>query len=145
MGLIKATLRRQQEGQDTHACARLLDVLVVLTNPGANDLALMPGSVVPDQEPVRLATLEQALAAPVQELCGDRTHWSSADKTQPHLLTFGLLWSSFLPEHAIAGQCFGVRITLLPGLFHQTDGMLRVLPGSFFSVRAKAASRKVVK
>jgi uncharacterized protein len=33
-------LRRQQEGQDTHACARLLDVLVVLTNPGANDLVI---------------------------------------------------------------------------------------------------------
>src|SRR6266568_1922142 len=63
-------LRRQQKGQDTHACARLLDVLVVLANPGANGLALVPRSIVPDQEPVGFALLEQALTAPVQELCG---------------------------------------------------------------------------
>ncbi len=122
-------LRRQQEGQDTHACARLLDLLIVLANPGANGLTLMPGGVIPDQEPVGFALLEQPLAAPVQELRGDRAHRSSADKTQPHLLTFGFLWGPFLPQYAIAGQRLRVRITLLPGLFHQTDGVLWVLPG----------------
>ena len=41
-------LRGQQEGQDTHACARLLDLLIVLANPGANGLTLVPGGVVED-------------------------------------------------------------------------------------------------
>src|SRR2546429_1784694 len=122
-------LRRQQEGQDTHACAGLLDLVIVLANPGANGLTLMPGGVIPDQKPVGFALLEQPLAAPVQELRGDRAHRSSADKTQPHLLTFGFLWGPFLPQDAIAGQCLRVRITLLPAMFHQTDRVLRVLPG----------------
>src|SRR6266487_1614313 len=129
MGLRKATLRRQQEGQETHASARLLNLLVVLTNPGANDLALVPGSIVPDQKPMRLALREQTLTAPVQELRGDGTHRSSTDRTQPHLLTPGLLWGSLLPQHAIAGQRFGIRVSLLEGLFDEADGMLLVLPG----------------
>src|SRR6266700_3070325 len=123
------TLRGQQERQNPHALACLFDLLIVLANPAANGLTLMPGGVIPDQEPVGFALLEQPLAAPVQELRGDRAHRSSADKTQPHLLTFGFLWGPFLPQYAIAGQRLRVRITLLPGLFHQTDGVLWVLPG----------------
>src|SRR5205823_3964858 len=85
-------LRRQEKGQDTHTLACLLDLQIMLANPGANGLTLVPGGVIPDQEPVRLALLEQTLAAPVQELRGDRAYRSSADKTQPHLLAPGLLW-----------------------------------------------------
>src|SRR5579872_2211067 len=123
------TLRGQQEGQNPNAFARLLDLLIVLANPSTNGLTLMPGGVIPDQEPVGFALLEQSLAAPVQEWRGKRAHRSSADKTQPHLLTFGVLWGSFLPQDTIAGQCLRVRIPLLPGLFHQADRVLQVLPG----------------
>src|SRR5437016_13097530 len=73
-------LRRQEEGQDTHACGRLLDLPVVLANPGANGLTLVPGGIIPDQEPVGFTLREQTLAAPVQELRGERAHWASADK-----------------------------------------------------------------
>jgi hypothetical protein len=121
-------LRRQQEGQDPHAAARLLDLLVVLANPGANGLTLMPGGILPDQEPVGLALLEQTLAAPVQELRADRAYRSSADKTQPHLLAPGLLWGPLLPEHAITSQRFGIRVPFLEGLFDEADRMLLVLP-----------------
>jgi hypothetical protein len=129
MGLSQGRVRRQQKRQDTHAVARLLDLPVVLTNPGANSLALVPGGIIPDQEPVGFALLEQALATPVQKLRGDRAHRSSSDKTQPHLLAAGLLHSPLLPQHAITGQRFGVGISLLPGLFDEMNRMLRVLPG----------------
>jgi hypothetical protein len=122
-------LRWQQEGQDTHTYARLRDLLVVLANPGANNLTLVPRSIIPNQKPVGLAVLEQTLAAPIQKLRGDCAHWTPGDKTQPHLLTFGFLWGPFLPEHAITGQRFGIRISFLEGLFDEADRMLRVLPG----------------
>src|SRR5450755_1193542 len=128
-GVEPGALRRQQTWQDTHALPCLFDLPVVLTNPGANRLTLVPGSIIPDQEPVRFAALEQSLAAPVQELRSDRAHWSSADKTQPHLLTSGLLWCPLLPQYPIAGERFGIRVSFFPGLFDEADGMLSVLPG----------------
>src|SRR5436305_1603978 len=112
-------LCRQEKGQNTHACACLLDLQVMLTNPGANGLTLMPGGVIPDQEPVGLALLEQTLTAPVQELRGESAHRSSADKAQPHLVPLRSIWGSLLPQHAITGQRFGVGISLLPGLFDE--------------------------
>jgi hypothetical protein len=63
-GVEPRTLCWQQEGQDTHASARLLDLLVVLANPGANSLTLVAGSIIPDQKSVSFALLEQTLAAP---------------------------------------------------------------------------------
>lgn len=70
------TLGRQQERQDAHAFARLLDLLIVRPYPGPYGLALMPGGVIPDQEPVGLALLAQTFTA-----CSDvhnttpRTGW----------------------------------------------------------------------
>ena len=133
-GVKPGALCWQQEGQDTHACARLLDLQVVLANPGANSLTLVPGSIIPDQKPVGLATLEQTLAAPVQKWRGDRAHRSSRDKTEPHLLTPGFVRSPFLPQHTITGQRFGVRVAFFPGLFDQANGMLRVLPELLLTV-----------
>src|SRR5258708_5938293 len=70
-GIEPGTLRRQQKRQNPHALASLLDLLIVLADPGANRLTLMPGGIIPDQKPVRLASLLQALTTPVQELGGD--------------------------------------------------------------------------
>ncbi len=128
-GIEPRALRRQQKRQDPHAFAHLLDLRVVLTKPGANRLTLMPGSIIPHQEPVGLALLEQTLAAPVQELRADRAHWSPSDKTQPHPLTSRLLGGPLLPKHAIAGQRFGVEISFFPRLFDEARRVLRVLPG----------------
>ena len=111
-----------------YACAHLLDLLVVLANPGTNRLTLVPGRIVPNQKPVGLALRKQTLAAPVQELRGDGTYRSSADKTQPHLLALWFLWSSLLPQDAIARQRFWVRVSFFPRLFDQMNRMLRVLP-----------------
>ena len=40
------TFSGQKEGQDAHPFARFLDLAVVLTNPGFNVLAVMPGGVI---------------------------------------------------------------------------------------------------
>ncbi len=89
----------------------------------------MPGSVIPDQEPVGLALLEQTLTTPVQKMGGDGTDRTTCDEAQPHLRTVRLLLWPRLPEYAIASQHFGIRVVLAPGLLHQTNRMGWVLPG----------------
>src|SRR5258708_9268534 len=86
-GIEPGALRRQQERQDPHALARLFDLLIVLAQPGPNGLTLMPGGVIPDQEPVGLALFEQAFTAPLQELDRDGAHWSSGHEPHPPLHT----------------------------------------------------------
>src|SRR6266516_8113088 len=137
-GIEPGTLGGQQERQNPNALACLLDLLVVLANPGANGLALVPGGIIPDQEPVGLALLEQALTAPVQELSGESAHRSSRDKAQPHLVPLRILWGPLLPQNAITGQRFGVGISLLPGLFDEADWVIQVLP-SVHARQGKAA------
>ncbi len=44
------TFGGQKEGQNAHAFALLLDLLIVLTNPGAHHLAHMKGGVIPDEQ-----------------------------------------------------------------------------------------------
>ncbi len=109
--------------------ARLLDLLIVLTKPGANGLTLMPGGIIPDQEPVRLALLEQALAAPVQELGGDGADRSTSHEAQPRLRAVRLVGSPPLPEDAVARQGLGIRVSFAPGLLHQTHRLVEALPG----------------
>src|SRR5258708_10718349 len=123
-GIEPGALRRQQERQDPHALARLFDLLIVLAHPGPNGLTLMPGGVIPNQEPVGLALFEQALAAPLQELGRDGAHWSSGHEPQPGLRAGRLLASSLLPQHTITCQCLGIRVILAPGLLHQAHRLL---------------------
>ena len=128
-GIEPGALRGQKERQNAHSFSALSHLLVVLTNPGAHLLAHMPGGIIPDQEPVALALGGQPLTTVVQKLGGDGAHWTPGDKTQPHLVSLRLLWGPLLPQHAIAGQRFGVGIFLLPGLLHQAHGMVLLLPG----------------
>src|SRR6266567_1131700 len=100
-GIEPGTLRRQQERQNPHALARLFDLLIVLANPAANGLTLMPGGVIPDQEPVGLALFEQAFTAPLQELGRDGAHWSTRNAPQPGLRAVRLVGISLLPKNAI--------------------------------------------
>ncbi len=90
------TFGGQEEGQNAHAFTILPDLLVVLTDPGANGLAFVPGSIIPDQEPVALALGGQALTTPVQELGADRTDGAACDKTQPQLVSHGFAGPSLL-------------------------------------------------
>src|SRR5258706_3730212 len=117
-------LRGQQEGQDTHPFACLLHLLIVFSDPGADQEAFMPGGIIPDQEPVALALRGQTLTTPVQEPYRDRTHRTTGDKAQPHVVPLRIVWGPFLPQLAIAGQCLGIGISLLPGLFNQTHRMV---------------------
>ena len=65
------TLRRHQAGPDAHPFSRLLDLPIVRPYPAPHSLALVPGGVIPDQQPVGFALLAQALTTPVQKLGGD--------------------------------------------------------------------------
>src|SRR5690242_9561167 len=128
-GIEPGALRGQQEGQNPYALPGLLDLVVVLAYPGAYSLTLMPGGIIPDQEPVRLAFFEQAWATPLQELGGDGAHRASSHEAQPDLRAVWLIRSPLLPEDAITGQRFGIGIVLAPGLLHQPDGLVLTLPG----------------
>lgn len=68
--------------QNTNPFACHIDLLVMLSNPGTHDLADMPGSVIPDQQPGRFALSLELSTTPVQKLRGDVTDGTSADKAQ---------------------------------------------------------------
>ena len=120
---------RQQEGQNVYPCAFSFDAAVVLANPGTLSQAFVPGSVIPNEQPGRLALLVQKVAASLQELRSHGTDWPSIHKAQRHLITLGLLGFASLPQYSITGQSLWIRIALFPGLFHQVHRVLWLLPG----------------
>ncbi len=62
-GIEPGTLRGQKQRQNAHAFASELDLLVVVSAPTPHDLAVMPGGVIPDQQPRPFAlTLQFATA-----------------------------------------------------------------------------------
>src|SRR6266704_2048674 len=123
------TFGGQKEGQNAHAFALLLDLLIVLANPATHHLADMKGGVIPDEQPRGLALRLQPLATPLQKLGRQGADWTPGDEAQRHLLADRLSHRSLLPEHPITGKCFGIRITLDPGLLHQAHGLILLLPG----------------
>src|SRR5579875_1488535 len=137
-GIEPGTLRGQPERQNTHTFRGLFDLLVVFSDPALNALADMPGGIVPDQQPGCFPLGFQTLATPVKELGGDLADRTPSDKAQPHLVPLGRLRGTGLPQHAITGQRFGIRIVLVPGLLHQTHGMILVLPGMQARLRKAA-------
>lgn len=137
-GIQPGTFSGQQERQNAHALPGLLDLLVVLTYPGAHGLTLMPGGIIPDQEPVRLPFCEQTLTTPLQELGGDGAHRTSGHKAQPGPRTVRLIRSPLLPQDAITGQRFGIGIILAPDLLHQPYGLVLTLPGMHLRQRKAA-------
>ena len=86
-GIEPGALGWEQKGQDADAFALLLDLLVMLANPGAHDQALMPGGIVPDQQPSGLALDLQLSTTPVQKLGGNVTDRTPSDEAQPHLIS----------------------------------------------------------
>lgn len=106
-GVQPGTLLGQQEGKNAYACTRLLDLLVVLSDPCAHHLAHVPGGMIPDQEPVVLALFGQALTAPVQKLDRDGRDRTTGEKAQPHLLAHGPLVTALLPQDAITARALG--------------------------------------
>jgi hypothetical protein len=123
------TLLGEQERQDTHSLARPFDLLIVLAKPIPHQFADMPGSIVPDQQPIPFALSCQAFTTILQEPDRDRAHRSSCDKAQPDLRTVWVFWRPLLPQDAIASQGFGIGVALVPGVLHQTHRALFALPG----------------
>jgi hypothetical protein len=95
------TLRGQKQRQYPHAFARGFDLLIVFTNPGAHDLAAMPGGVIPDQQPGAFALGLQGGAAPGQKLCRDVTYRTPIDKAQGHLIPHRGISRTALPQDPI--------------------------------------------
>src|SRR5690348_16143253 len=102
-GIEPGTLFRQKQREDAHAFARSLDLLVMLTNPGAHKLAVMPGGIIPDEQPRHFALVLQLGAAPVQKLRRDVTHGTPIDKAQGHPVPNGSIGWPSLPEYPVAG------------------------------------------
>jgi hypothetical protein len=128
-GIEPGAFRRESEGQDAHPFSGQFDLLVVFSDPGLHDLADMPGSIIPDQQPGFFAARLQALAAVIEKLGCDVTHWTPRDKTQPHFLPPGIVCWAVLPQYPIASQGFGVGIAFFLRLLVQAHRMLFALPG----------------
>src|SRR5215470_12239240 len=129
IGLRKATFSGQKERQDAHPFALLLDLTVMLSDPGLHGLAVMPGGIVPDQQKAGLALCLQPGADPLQKLRGDAAFWAPIHKTQRHLAAERRSSWTLLPKDPIPGKGFWIRIILLPDLFHQVDWLIFALPG----------------
>src|SRR2546430_9272510 len=76
------TLGRQVADDQADAVTRLLDRAVVLAHPGAHDLAVVPGGVIPDQQHRLLAALLGARRAPEQEVDRDGADGTPLDEAQ---------------------------------------------------------------
>src|SRR5260370_5220399 len=86
----------------------------------------MEGGVIPKQHPRGLADRLQTGATPLQKLGGDGAHRTSRDEAQRHLLANRISSRTLLPKHPVTSEGFGIRITLLPSLFHQAYRLLHI-------------------
>src|SRR6266508_5449144 len=94
-------LAGQQARHDPHALAGLFEAAIMDANPVAHILALVPGGIVPDQEPATHALGRQPLTTPCQKVSGHRAEWAPFYKAQQHLVS--LLWPA-AKQHPITGQ-----------------------------------------
>src|SRR5581483_6074528 len=123
------TFGRQKKRQNAHSCVLLLDLTIMLSDPGSHALAVMPGSIVPDEHPGGFPRCLQFGADPFQELRGDGADRASIHKAQRHLAAKRVSGWTLLPENPITSEGFGIRILLLPDLLHQVDWIIFALPG----------------
>ena len=127
-GVEPGALDRQVAVDDADASARLLDLLVVGADPGADLGADVPGGVVPDQQQRGLSRSLQLRAAPGQELGGDRTDRAAVDEAQPDLLPPLLAGRGPADQQPVAGQGLGIGIVLRDRLLDQVEGLLVLGP-----------------
>lgn len=123
------TLTGQEAGEQAHALAGQLDVPVVLAQPSAHDLGVMPGGVVPDQQHGAFAACLRLLGTPTQEVDGDRTDRPAIDEAQPHLLAALGGVDPAARQQAIAGQRLGIGIITRDRLLDQAQRVRVVLSG----------------
>ncbi len=123
------TFGGQKARKDADALALSFHPRVMFADPGADELAHMPGGIVPNEQPGPFPLGLHLVTPPLQKLRGDVAHGAPRDKTQRHLIANRLICWPVLPQNAIARQRFGIGVSLVPGLLHQTHGMSVVLPG----------------
>src|SRR6266852_3715953 len=123
------TFGRQKARKDADTLALSFHLGIVGADPGAHELAHMPGGVVPNEQPGCFSLGLHLLTSPLQELCRYIADGASCDKAQRHLIADRLLCWPALPQNAIASQRFGVGVSLLPALLHQMNRVVFVLPG----------------
>lgn len=111
-------LAGQEAGNDAHP-ARAMGALIVGADRLADRPAAMPRGVVPDQHQGGEARRGQVLAAPRQELGGDRTGRAAIHEAQPDRRGGGVRGIARPHQQPVAGQGLGIGIVLGHGLFHQ--------------------------
>jgi hypothetical protein len=118
-----------------HTLAGLFDGAVVDAKPVAHLLALVPRSVVPDQQQAANALCCQAFARPDQKVNRDRADGAPVHKAQQHLV--GLLGSA-AKEQPITGQGFGIAVVLGTGEFLERHNRVVVRPTMLVGLRQPA-------
>ena len=73
-------------------------------------LAVVPGSIIPDQQPTGFADRLQSGATPLQKLDRDDADRTTIHETERHLFAGGIGCRPLLPKHSITGNGFGIRI-----------------------------------
>jgi hypothetical protein len=119
------TLRGQQARHDPHALAGLLDGAVVQAKPVAHLLALVPGSIVPDQQQAAHALRCQALARPTQKVNRDCAERPPRDKAQQHLVR---MLGATPEKQPITRQRLGLQVLLGTLQFLEPDLVIAFHP-----------------
>jgi len=115
------TLRGQQERQDAHTFAGLLDLLVVFSDPAANGLTFVPGGIIPDEDQHLLSLSGYLLTEPLQKVRRYLADRASLDKAQVHATTVSF-------KHPVTGQSFGIRIIFVLAQLLQMQWLILLAP-----------------
>jgi hypothetical protein len=125
-GIQPGAFTRQSAGQDAYPLPGLLDVVIVLPQPGPHLVAEVPRRVVPDQqhrgEPLR----RSRRAAPGEQGGGLGADRAACPTAQQHWFGLG---GDVTHHQAIAGQRLRLRISVGPRFFSQAHGRLVRRPG----------------
>ena len=128
-GVEPWTLDWQVAGDDADAVTRLLDLAVVVSDPVTDEVADVPGGVVPDQEQRLLAVGVELAAAPVEVVDGDGADRPAIDEPQPHPVGGVPVTRVGTQQQAVTGQRLGVRVVLRDRLFNQPQALICLDPG----------------
>src|SRR5262245_55370933 len=106
-GIEPWAFTRQRTDDNAHALGPLLDLLIVLAEPGPHGVTTVPRGVVPDHEQGREALGRELGGAPRQKIDRDGTHGTPRDQAQPPL---GRLPRPWAHEQALTGKRLGIAV-----------------------------------
>jgi hypothetical protein len=97
----------------------------VAVDPGAKQLTLVPGGIVPHQHQGCDAPRGQVLAARGQEVDRDRADRAAIHQAQEHLVGLGVLAAQ---QESVTRQRFGIRVLFAASAFLQVGQGIGVYP-----------------